>query len=292
MRITSFTIFNQLTRALSDNLRALSRYSDRLSSGKMISKPSDDVSIMGKSMDYKVTLNEMSQYKKNIDEVDAHLSFADSIMSAVTNALNRSSEIAVQGSSGILTDSDRRALANEIAIMRDEIASLANSKYRSRYVFAGYHTDTEAFDTSYNYQGDSGEINVLVDYNSTISLNLPGDSIFGDGATSIMGIMDQFNTDLLNGNMAGIQGAIDSLDSSLDNIADVRAELGVRLKYLDDQRQNLDNRDFNIQTLLSNTEDADISQAVGEITKTELALESLRAAGAKSFSQSLWDFLR
>jgi len=292
MRITSFTIFNQLTRALSDNLRTLSRYSDRLSSGKKISKPSDDVSIMSKSMDYKVTLNEMGQYKKNIDEVDAHLSYADSIMSAVTNVLIRSSEIAVQGSSGILTDSDRRALANEIEIMRDEIASLSNSKYRSRYMFAGYQTDSEAFDAGYNYQGDSGEINISVDYNITISLNIPGDSIFGDGATSLMGIMDQFNTDLLSGNMAGIQGAIDSLDSSLDNIADVRAELGVKLKYLDDQRQNLDNRNLNIQTLLSNTEDADIADSVGEITKTELALEALRAAGAKSFSQSLWDFIR
>jgi flagellar hook-associated protein 3 FlgL len=292
MRITSFTIFNQLTRALSKNLRALSRHSDRLSSGKMISKPSDDVSIMSKSMDYKVTLNEMSQYKKNIDEVDAHLSYADSIMSAVTNVLTRSSEIAVQGSSGILTDSDRRALANEIEIMRDEIASLSNSKYRSRYLFSGFSTDTEAFDAGYNYQGNSGEIKVPIDYNSSISLNIPGDSIFGDGVTSIMGIMDQFNTDLLSGNMAGIQGAIDTLDSSLDSIADVRAELGVRLRYLDDQRQNLDNRDFNIQTLLSNTEDADIAQEVGEITKTELALEALRAAGAKSFSQSLWDFIR
>ncbi len=292
MRITSFTIFNQLTRSLSDNLRNLSRYSDRLSSGKKISKPSDDVSIMSKSMDYKITLNELDQYGKNIDEADAHLSFADSVMSSITTVLTRSRELAVQGSSEILSNSDRTALANEIQIMRDNIASLSNSKYRSRYIFSGFDTDSQSFDAGYNYQGNSGEIKVLIDNNSTVSLNMPGDSVFGDGATSLMGVLDQFNTDLLSGNVAGIQGAITSLDTALDNMADVRAELGVKLRYLDDQRDNLDNRGFNIKSLLSATEDSDIADTVSQVQKIEFALESLRAAGSKSFSQSLWDFIR
>jgi len=292
MRIASITIFKQLGRSLHDNLRILSKYSNRLASGKKISRPSEDVSIMGRSMDYKVTLNKLNQYKKNIDEVDGHISFADSVMSAVANTLTRANELAVQGATGTLSTSDRAALAEEVLIMKDSVASLSNSKYRNRYVFSGFQTNNEAFDAGFNYQGDSGEINVLIDRGSSMSLNIPGDSVFGDGATSIMGMLDQLYNDLISGNTAGVQGSVDSIDNALDSVANVRAELGVKLRYLDDQRLNLDNRDYNIQTLLSGTEDADIADTITEISKTELALESLRAVGAEAMSKSLMDFIR
>ncbi len=292
MRITSITIFNQITRSLHNNLRTLSNLSNRLATGKNISRPSEDVSIMGRSMDYKVTLNELNQYKKNIDEADAHLSFADSVMSAVTTTLTRAKEMAVQGSSDTLTTEDMAAMAEEISIMIDGVVSLTNSKYRNRYIFAGFQTNSAAFDASFNYQGDSGEINVLIDRNSSMSLNMPGDTVFGDGATSIMGMLDQLYNDLSSGNTAGVRGAIDSIDNSFESIANVRAELGVKLRFLDDQRLNLDNRGYNTQTLLSSTEDSDIANTISEISKTELALESLRAAGAEVFSKSLLDFIR
>ena len=125
-----------------------------------------------------------------------------------------------------------------------------------------------------------------------MSLNIPGDDVFGDGATSVMGTLDQLYNDLISGNTAGVQGAVDSADNALDSIANVRAKFGVKLRYLDDQRLNLDNRDFNIQTLLSATEDADIAETISEISKTELALEALRAAGAEALSKSLMDFIR
>jgi flagellar hook-associated protein 3 FlgL len=292
MRITSISIFNQLTRSLHNNLRVLSKLSNRLATGKNISSPSEDISVMGRSMDYKVTLNELNQFKRNIDEADAQLNYADSVMSAMATTLTRSKELAIQGSTGTLTDEDRAALAKEILVMRDEVVSLSNSKYRNRYLFSGFKTNISAFDASFNYQGDSGEINVLIDRGSTMSVNIPGDSVFGDGATSIMGMLDQFYNDLISGNKAGIQGAVDSIDNALDTIADVRAELGAKLRNLDEQRLNLDNRGFNIQTLLSNVEDADIADTVSEISKTEVALQSLRAAGAEVFSKSLLDFLR
>ena len=247
---------------------------------------------MGRSMDYKVTLNELNQYKKNIDEADAHLSFADSVMTGVANTLTRTKELAVQGSSDTLSTEDRAAMAEEVLIMREGVLSMSNSKYRNRYIFAGFQTDSAAFDAGFNYQGDSGEINVLIDRNSSMSLNIPGDDVFGDGATSVMGTLDQLYNDLISGNTAGVQGAVDSADNALDSIANVRAKYGVKLRYLDDQRLNLDNRDFNIQTLLSATEDADIAETISEISKTELALEALRAAGAEALSKSLMDFIR
>lgn len=294
MRITSFTIFNQLTRSLNDNLRSMSRLTNMLATGKKINNPSDDVSGMMKAMDYKVSINELEQYKRNIDEADAHLSFADTTMSSVTNALTRARELAVQGSTDSISSQDRTAMAEEIANLRDEMISLANGKFRNKYIFSGFRTDTQAFDAGFNYQGDSGEVNVLIDHNATMAINIPGDQVFSSGGTTYMETLDDLYNILTNpaSSSTDVSPFIDDLDNALDQVANVRADIGARLNHLDGRRSNLEDRDITLKTFLSEVEDTDIAVTVSEISKTKLALESLRQSGAEILSQSLLNFLR
>jgi flagellar hook-associated protein 3 FlgL len=292
MRITAFTIFNGLTRSLNENLKILGKLSGRLSSGKKLSKPSDDVSSMGRSMDYKVTLNEIEQYRRNIAEVESHISIADSTMSSVTNSLIRARELAVQASSSTQSATSRAAIAEEIENLRDEMLNLANTKFRNRYIFSGFQTDTAAFDSGFNYQGDAGQISVKIDRNATMDLNIVGSATFSVNGATFMEHLDDFYSALMANDENAIQDAITNVDNALDHTANVRADLGSRLTYVDDLKLNLDNRDFTLKTLLSNVEDNDIAETASEIAKTELALESLRQSGSRILQQSLLDFLR
>lgn len=294
MRTTSFTLFNTLTRSLNDNLRSMSRLSDMLSSGKKINNPSDDVSGMMKAMDYKVSINEIEQFKRNIDEADSSLGFADTAMSSVTNALTRARELVLQGSTDSVSAANRTSIAKEIANLRDEIMSLANSQLKNKNIFSGVKTDTEAFDSSFNYQGDSGELNVMIDHNATIAINIPGDEAFSSGGTSFMETLDDLYDALTNtsSTSADISAYIDDIDDALDQTANVRADIGARMNHLENLRSNLEERDVTLKTFLSETEDTDIASTVSEISKTELALQSLRQSGAEVLSQSLLDFLR
>jgi len=292
MRITSFTMFNQLTRSLTENLRYMSRMSNMLATQKKINNPSDDVSGMMKVMDYKVSINELEQYKRNIDEAYEQLSYAETAMTSVTNALTRAEELANQASSGTQNADTRASMAGEVANLRDEIMSVANGKFRNKYIFSGFKNDTQSFDAGFNYQGDSGEVNVMIDRSATMAINIPGDQVYGSGATSIMGILDTLYNDLMANNQAGAQAAIEDIDSALDQIANVRADIGARLNHLDDRKINLDDRDFTLKAYLSEIEDTDIASTISEISKTEVALQSLRQSGAEVLSQSLLDFLR
>jgi len=292
MRITSFSIFNELTRSLNNNLKRLGLLSGRLSSGKKLSKPSDDVPSMARTMDYKVTLNEIEQYRRNIGDVESHISMADATMSSVTNSLIRARELAVQASSGTQSAASRAAIAEEIENLRDEMLNLANTKFRNRYIFSGYQTDTAAFDSGYNYQGDSGQITVTIDRNATMALNVVGSSTFSISGTTFMEHLDDFYNALITNDEIAIQGAITNIDNAMDHTANVRADLGSRLTYIDDLKLGLDNRDFTLKTLLSNVEDDDIAETASELAKTELALEALRQSGSRILQQSLLDFLR
>jgi flagellar hook-associated protein 3 FlgL len=270
----------------------LGKLSGRLASGKKLSKPSDDVPSMARSMDYKVTLNEIEQYRRNIGEVESHLSITDSTMSSVTNSLTRARELAVQASSGTQSAASRAAIAEEIENLRDEMLNLSNTKFRNRYIFSGYHTDTAAFDSGYNYQGDSGQISVTIDRNATMALNVVGSAAFSISGTTLMEHLDDFYNALMADNDGAIQSAITNIDNALDHTANVRADLGSRLTYIDDLKLGLDNRDFTLKTLLSNVEDDDIAETASELAKTELALQSLRQSGSRILQQSLLDFLR
>lgn len=295
MRITSFTMFNQLTRSLTDNLRSMSRLSNMLASGKKINNPSDDVSGMMKAMDYKVSINELEQYKRNIDNVEAHLSYADTALFSVYNALDNARALAVEAANTPGQD-DRAKLAAKVAQLRDHILELSNSRLSNRYIFSGYKTDTAAFNDSYNYQGDSGEINVMIDKGYTIAENIIGNDAFSYGGVTYMKSLDNLYTALIDTNpaiaQAGAEAAIDDMDNAIDQVANTRANIGARLNSLDAVKFNLDNRDVTLKTYLSEVEDTDIVYTISEISKTEVALQSLRQSGAEILSQSLLDFLK
>jgi flagellar hook-associated protein 3 FlgL len=192
-------------------------------------------------------------------------------------------------------------MAEEVANLRDEIMSLANGKFMNKYIFSGFKTDTQSFDAAFNYQGDSNEINVLIDSNATMAMNIPGDQVFNSGGATFMKTLDDLQYALENNILnqpnpltdpPGIQEAITALDNALDQVANVRADIGARLNHLDSRKSNLDDRDITLKTYLSEVEDTDIAETVSEISKTEVALQSLRQSGAQILSQSLLDFLK
>jgi flagellar hook-associated protein 3 FlgL len=301
MRITSFAIFNQMTRALQEGMKNMFLYSERLSSGKKINKPSDDVYGMMDAMGYKVTLNEIDQYKKNIDNALSHLGQTDTIMNSVYLQISAAKERATQAANGTLTPKDRATIAKEVANMRDEVIRLSQTTIGGRYIFSGYKTDTAPFDASFTYQGDSSEINVLIDRNSTMAVNVTGDEAFSVGGTTFMEMLDDLNYALENDKMdqdpldpldpPGIRQALTALENAIDQTTNVRADVGAKMKRLEDLQSSFDDRSLTYNTLLSNTEDDDIAVTISELTKTQVSLESLRASSAKILSQSLMDFL-
>ena len=285
-------IFNQMTRSLQGRMNDMSLQSERLSSGKKINKPSDDVFGMINAMSYKVTINQIEQYTKNIDEVNSQLSLTDTIMSSVTDALIRARELAVEASTGTQTPQNRASIAQEIASLRDEVFRLSQTRFRDRYIFSGYKTDTEPFDTSFNYVGDTNEINVLIDTDTTVAMNLTGDEAFSSGGVTFFDTLDDLYDALMSNDVTAIQNSITPIDNDLAQVANARADVGARMNYVDRVKTTHEERDTAMRIILSNTEDTDIAETVSELTKIQYALESLRASGAQILSQSLMDFLK
>ena len=179
MRISTLQVYRQASDSLMRSLSDLYRLNERISSGKRINKPSDDPTGTSRAMAYKVSIAAGEQYLGNIDGAASALTSADSTLSSVNTALTRVKALAVQGASDLTGESSQKALAAEVAQLRDQILSLANTKVGGGYIFSGFRTDTAAFDTSsYAYQGDSGAINVGIGNGVLLSRNVTGDAVF------------------------------------------------------------------------------------------------------------------
>ncbi|RJQ55743.1 MAG: flagellar hook-associated protein 3 [Nitrospiraceae bacterium] len=291
MRITAFTIFNQMTRSLQERIKDMFVHSEQLSTGKKINKPSDDVFGTISAMDYKVSLNEIEQYMKNMDEAESQLGLTDTIMSSVANSLIRARELAVGAATDTQTAESRASMAEEVANLRDEVMRLSQTKLRNRYIFSGYKTDTQPFDSGFNYAGDTNEMNILTDRDSSIAINITGDEAFSYGSETFMETLDNLYDSLVNNDAPAIRASITSIDNDINQVANVRASVGARMNYLERVKTTHEDRSLTMKTMLSNTEDADIAGNISELTKIQVALESLRASGSKVISQSLMDFL-
>jgi flagellar hook-associated protein 3 FlgL len=183
MRITSFMIFNQLTRSLQSNMEDFSKLNSQLASGKRIQKPSDDVIGMMRSLDYRLSINNTEQYKRNIEEANFQLQFAGDVLGSVSNSLLKLKELISMGGN-YQSQENRSFYAQQAAKWRDFLLDLSNTKLREKYIFSGYQTNQKAFmynsnTYQYDYNGDSGEINVLIDKEGTLPLNIPGSNAFG-----------------------------------------------------------------------------------------------------------------
>jgi len=179
MRVTSLMIYDQIKRSLQQSLSELNEKNLRLATGKRINKPSDDVSGASKSIDYKVSIKEMEQYKRNIVDTAIQFNFNDKVLTSTGDALVELKKLASSG----LNIEDREFYSEQAASQRDFLLGISNSRLGKRYIFSGFKTDQRSFvynpvTSRYDYQGDNGEIKVPVSKDSSVTANLQGSRVF------------------------------------------------------------------------------------------------------------------
>ena len=69
MRVTQSMLASNSLRNLSDSYLKMGKYQDQLSTGKKITKPSDDPVVAMKGMYYRSDLTSVDQYKRNLSEL-------------------------------------------------------------------------------------------------------------------------------------------------------------------------------------------------------------------------------
>lgn len=145
MRITNSMLIKNMLWNANNNLVSMSDYQNQLSSGKKITRPSDDPVGITKVMKYKTDIRETQQYAKNIDDALGWLEVSESSITNIKDILQRVRELTVQAANGTNTPGDTDKMRVEIEQLTSEIMVSGNATSAGRYLFSGLETNKKLF---------------------------------------------------------------------------------------------------------------------------------------------------
>jgi flagellar hook-associated protein 3 FlgL len=297
MRVSDKVLYNTATNDLQQNLEKLLGLQEKVSSGKRINRPSDDPAGAAKVVDYNTALSRVEQYQRNINNASSFLSATESAISNTQNVIVRAKEISTSALNSTNTADERHIMAQEVDQLYQQVLQEANTQSNGRYLFSGYNTGTAAYDSNGVYTGTAspdGNIAVEINSGTTVTMNMPGYRVFGTSTTGtdILGTLSNLKSSLENNNLNGISVAAGNLDSAMNQLNNVRSEVGARMNRLETTKGFLSKLSVDLTGYKSEVEDADITRVITDLAMQQNIIEASKASVSNVLNQSLLNFLK
>ncbi|WP_047980835.1 flagellar hook-associated protein FlgL [Ornithinibacillus contaminans] len=288
MRVTQSMLSNSMLRNLTNSYSNLGTYMDQLTTGKKISRPSDDPVVAVKGMDYRSQLQQVEQYQRNTNEVHNWMDNSDAALDQTTQTLQRLRELAVQASNDTYDAAERQNIKEEALSLKQHLIDIANSKVNGKYIFNGTKTDQAPISGT---PGDINESPVYIEVSSGIQIqsNVNANKIFGSDAFDRV---DSFITALESDSQEDIEASISAIDENIENVINARADLGARMNRLELIENRLGTQEISATQMMSNNEDIDYEEVITKLMTQESVHRAALSAGSRIIQPSLIDFLR
>ncbi|MGA9478389.1 MAG: flagellar hook-associated protein FlgL [Desulfobacterales bacterium] len=142
------------------------------------------------------------------------------------------------------------------------------------------------------YNGDSGDIRLILGDRTNIVINADGGETFGDMFERLAQLQQALqNPDPVAGTSAAA-AAVDPLTSAADRLERVRADGAVTFKHLELTEDRYAGLKLNVEDMLEKTENVDLATAIVELQKFETDYQTTLATAARVLQPSLIDFLK
>lgn len=296
MRITQSMLAGNSLRHISNGYEKMQKYQDQISTGKKITKPSDDPVVAMKGMYYRSGVTEVEQYQRNLSEAYVWMDNSEAGIEQANDGLQRIRELTLQAKNDTVTEVDRQSIANEIEQLKQDLVNIANTQVNGKYIFHGTDVSNPPV-TSDNPPTVAENImdpainNYSVEVSRGVSLraNINPGTVFSQ---EMFDVVQSIQTSLEKGDSSELDSLLGRLDTSLDSLNGERAELGARYNRLEMVESRLDQQSVVATKILSENEDVDMEKAITDLTVQESVHRAALSVGARIMQTSLMDFLR
>lgn len=188
MRIADKMTTGQVDRNIQKNRSDMSNLQNQAATQKRINKPSDDPLAATRVLAARTDERGYKQFIQNINQAKSFLEYSEQALGELNEALIRAKELALsQATDGGASDETRRITAEEVEQIFQQSVQIGNRKLGDRYIFGGYQTLKQPFDTSGQYYGDDGDMKIQIHKDAVVGMNIAGSKVFlgkgieGDG---------------------------------------------------------------------------------------------------------------
>lgn len=183
MRISTSQFYTSSSANYQRNFANALKSQQETSDGLRIRTAADDPVGAARLLQLEQQQNMLKQYSGNITNVRNALGATESTLNSIGTILQRVNELAISSGNASFTDADRKANADELGALEEQLFSLMNSKDENgKYLFSGSKGDTPPYvrnaDGTYSYQGDQSNLNLQVGDMLSLAANETGYSAF------------------------------------------------------------------------------------------------------------------
>jgi flagellar hook-associated protein 3 FlgL len=293
MRVTAGMAQRHVLADLRRVQERLADAQDRVSSQKRIGKPSDDPLGAERALRLRGELDTTKAYRTAVDESRSWLDATDSALSSINDIVQTARELTVQAANGATTPAARQSIKVQIDALTEQLKTTLNGAYDGRYIFSGTATDTPPYDltsaTPDAYQGDANPVVRQIGPGVSVQVNVTADDVL----SGLLPALRTISAHLQSNDAASLQTTdLQALDAGLDTVTTARSQVGAVTNRVDAAGQRLADLHDVTTAFLSKTEDADLPQALTDLSAQQNALSAALQGGATLIQQSLMDFLR
>lgn len=302
-RITHQMLSRSVLVDINRNAEQLARTQARLSSGREITRPSDNPYATSRALALRSDLEATRQHQRNVSDALAWQGVTDVALGKVTDTVQRVRELTVQAASDAAGPLARESIAAEIDQLVEALKQEASASYAGRYVLSGTATQTRPYTPGAAgdaYAGDTGTIAREIGPSVAVGVNVVAADVLGSGQAAADGRLLHVLRDIADHLRAGTTAGGEALrttdlvrlDTNLNELLRLRAASGATGNRLATAASRLAEVEETTTRLLSQTEDVDFAKTMVDFSLQQNAYQAALRSGANIVQASLLDFLR
>ncbi len=290
---------NDLVSSLDASSSTEQTLTQELASGSRVNQLSDDPVAVGENVLLSAEIGNDDTFSQTASTTESKLQVSDSVLGTVVSQLTSAISLATEANNGTLNASDVESVGNQLAGIRDEVVSLANTMYLGQYIFSGsqgstspYTLDTATMPATAAYQGD-GDVSYLeTPSGQKIQLNVPGDQIFSAAGADVLGTLNALVADYSTGVPAATAEAdTAALSTALGHVSQQRVSLDTSLSRLTAAATYTQGEQTQLTAAQTTLMQADVGQIATQLSTAETQQAALSQVIAKLGQQSLFNDL-
>ncbi|HVZ60085.1 MAG TPA: flagellar hook-associated protein FlgL [Terriglobales bacterium] len=283
-----------ISRAMKQENTAL----NQISTGKRVSRPSDDPLAASALVQNQARSDRTDQYVQNGKSAQSLLQMADSTLGLVVSSLTRAISLGIEGATGTVSNDNQQQIAQEIEGIRDQVVQLANVSVNGRHVFAGTVIGSDPFTvdsaqpSGVAYGGNSGTNKIEVADGRTIQINLPGDQVFQASGANVMDSLQKLIVALKASDRTAISDATADIRNAMEHVSLNRVTYGNAMSQLQSNDSFLQQEKLQLKSEENDIAGIDMAEAAINLNNARNAHDAALSAAAKVLPLSLLDYLK
>ena len=276
-------------RMLGMNVKATTKSTEKLSSGYKVNRAADDAAGLSISEKMRNQIRGINQAVSNSEDGQYLIQTAEGNLNEIHSILQRMGELATKGANEVNATDDRKAIADELKQLTEEIDSISSkAQFNGKYLLSEEKNPDIANGIQLQVGANAGEtMTVQLRKINPSSLNL----------TDVKGATDKGVGKYSLGSRQGTDNYKDLMSTVTDavkTVSDTRSQLGAIQNRLDYTINNLENYSENLTSSESNIRDTDMATEMVNYSKNNILQQAAQSmlAQANQSTQGVLNLLQ